>query len=88
MFLALLRQHNTLEQLNANFTTLITNLLLLQISAGAEVESFAQNITNFYLGGNSYINISDPNSVQGFINASINVIVVKNYLKSKILVVF
>lgn len=82
MILAFLRQPDTLEKLNANFTDLISQLLLLQISVGADTKNFANSLIDFYLGGNAYVNVTDSESVQGFINVSFIIIIVKTCLKS------
>ncbi|NP_001180223.1 juvenile hormone esterase precursor [Tribolium castaneum] len=64
----LIRQPETLQTLNSNFEKLITQMLFLQFSAGANASSLLKNMTDFYLGGKSLIDVNNPKSVQGFIN--------------------
>lgn len=67
----MLRQPDTLQKLNDNFNTYIPQMLALQLSSPTNANSLLKNITDFYLGGNSSIDINNPKSVQGFVNVGL-----------------
>ncbi|KAJ3655564.1 hypothetical protein Zmor_014687 [Zophobas morio] len=64
----LTRQPEILKTLNANFSSLIPQILGLQLSVGLNTSQLYQNIINFYLGGDAFVDVSNPRSIQGFID--------------------
>ncbi|RZC40159.1 juvenile hormone esterase [Asbolus verrucosus] len=63
----LVRQPEVLKTLNDNFNIFLPQMLALQLSVVNTTDLF-KNLTNFYLGGNTFIDINNTTSVQGFIN--------------------
>ncbi|RZC35109.1 COesterase domain containing protein, partial [Asbolus verrucosus] len=58
----------TLQYLNRNFSTVLPQMLALQLSAGVNASNLLKNLTKFYLGGKTFINKDSRASVQGLID--------------------
>lgn len=69
----LLRQSGTRKDLNADFENVLTNTLMLLSSSTNDTKDLYNGIRDQYLLGNDYINVSDPKSIQGFIDVSVDV---------------
>lgn len=68
---ALLRHPATLQKLNDVFDTQMPQSLALQLSVDSSIASEAwTKMKEFYLRGSNFINVSDYNSIQGFIDVS------------------
>lgn len=64
----LLRQPSVLSQLNDNFPQLASQILALPLSVPTtEVTDIWNKINNFFIGSD-FINVTEPENVQGFIN--------------------
>lgn len=69
-FSELLRQSDIRNDLNANFESVFTNQLMGLYLSTNDTKSLYEDIKNHYLLGKDYINISNPDSIQGFIDVS------------------
>ncbi|KAF5277750.1 hypothetical protein FQR65_LT03730 [Abscondita terminalis] len=64
----LLRQKNTQTELNSNFDKIGSEILGIGLSVPPDqVSSVWNRITNYFIGDN-YVNVTEPEDVQGFIN--------------------
>nr|WCC58156.1 carboxylesterase [Pharsalia antennata] len=63
----LLRQTIVRESLKSNFVDILPGLLYLSVSA-TDPQSLYSNLTEYYLRNKSYVDVFNPESVQGFIN--------------------
>ncbi|KAF5281267.1 hypothetical protein FQA39_LY05153 [Lamprigera yunnana] len=65
---SLLRPEETRTKLNANFSVLVPSFIAIGASVNpTEVKSVWSKIEDFYLGQN-FVDVTDPQSVQGFVN--------------------
>ncbi|XP_060534951.1 juvenile hormone esterase-like [Cylas formicarius] len=56
------------DALNANFAQILIDILGLGLSSPDNPRRLYQQLIDFYLSGQEYVNVSDPRSVQGFLN--------------------
>lgn len=70
LFSELLRGTQIRNDLNANFESVFSMLMGLQLSTN-DTKALYDDIKKQYLLGNDYINIYDPKSIQGLINVNI-----------------
>lgn len=78
LFPELLRQSEVRKDLNAHFETIFSNVLMgLQLSTN-DTKTLYNDIKKQYLLGNDYIDISNPESIQGFIDVSKTILFIKH----------